>query len=675
MAQEPSSSSDQPNTSGNYDQRGQTVVGLQLNVTGDVYGDIVLPRLDLADIRNQRYHTILRQSVRRFWIEGVLKSSLCNEILLRLDLEDRSATVDSRPWNLILQHANQPEWAIPADKEIVGIFDEMGQQMLILGESGSGKTTTLLTLANALLVRTESDPALQTPVVFNLSSWTEKQLPLNIWLADELNSRYKIPRKIAQGWIENDELLFLLDGLDEVTENKRNACVTAINNFRREHVVGLVVCSRTAEYETLAASGKKLDLVGAVAIQPLSEEQINKYLEMADPSSRLRNSIAENIELRRLAEIPFMLNIMVLAYQKQVHIGSVSNRAGRTELENLFDTYIQRALEHREQDHTYSPIQILRMLSFLSNQMRTLNTSVFYIDNVVPTWLNRGSQFRVFQLIVGLITGLTVGFGMWLLGSISKDIAIAVGIMVGVQSFARLRGALEVADDQSRIRLNQEKMYYMRKKELINNQLIVGVTVVFSSGLSLWLVGGLDAAESFLISFIFNMPSILIMSGGPEIAEQQYRDDLKMEQVQPIEPSTNISLTVDLILNLFVGLVSGGMAGMLAGWIALSRIRIFNQLATESLSIVLPTVLTTMLIVGVIRGYIYMWIFRLVLRFLLYMYGRVPWNYAHFLDYATSRILLHRVGDGYIFIHRMIMEHMARLTDKDIERIIVSSQN
>jgi hypothetical protein len=44
----------------------------------------------------------------------------------------------------------------------------------------------------------------------------------------------------------------------------------------------------------------------------------------------------------------------------------------------------------------------------------------------------------------------------------------------------------------------------------------------------------------------------------------------------------------------------------------------------------------------------------------LWWYGYIPWNYARFLDYATERIFLQKVG-GYIFIHRLLLEHFAQM--------------
>ena len=47
------------------------------------------------------------------------------------------------------------------------------------------------------------------------------------------------------------------------------------------------------------------------------------------------------------------------------------------------------------------------------------------------------------------------------------------------------------------------------------------------------------------------------------------------------------------------------------------------------------------------------------LRFMLWVCGYAPWNYARFLDDATDRIFLRKVGGGYIFVHRLLLEYFA----------------
>jgi eukaryotic-like serine/threonine-protein kinase len=51
---------------------------------------------------------------------------------------------------------------------------------------------------------------------------------------------------------------------------------------------------------------------------------------------------------------------------------------------------------------------------------------------------------------------------------------------------------------------------------------------------------------------------------------------------------------------------------------------------------------------------------HLILRFILWQAGHIPWNYAKFLDQLSDRILLQKVGGGYIFMHRLLLEHLAQ---------------
>jgi hypothetical protein len=56
---------------------------------------------------------------------------------------------------------------------------------------------------------------------------------------------------------------------------------------------------------------------------------------------------------------------------------------------------------------------------------------------------------------------------------------------------------------------------------------------------------------------------------------------------------------------------------------------------------------------------------HIVLRFLLWRSGQLPWNLPRFLDYAAERILLCKVGGGYIFMHRLLLEYFAGLDEDE----------
>jgi hypothetical protein len=48
-----------------------------------------------------------------------------------------------------------------------------------------------------------------------------------------------------------------------------------------------------------------------------------------------------------------------------------------------------------------------------------------------------------------------------------------------------------------------------------------------------------------------------------------------------------------------------------------------------------------------------------VLRLRLIRNGSTPWTYVRFLDHAADRLLLRKVGGGYAFIYRMLLEYFA----------------
>jgi len=226
-------------------------------------------RLNLQERRNRR---AMLAKLKSIWIDGLLEQSLAKELRIALDLIEKPDVVDL-PLNAFVQELRQPPRALLAGTPIVEVFEKIGGELLILGAPGAGKTTLLLELARYLLERAISDEAHPIPVMFNLSSWARRQQPLATWLVDELNSVYDVPRKVAQAWIAGDALLLLLDGLDEVRPEQREACVAAINTFRRQHgTIELAVCSRIADYTALES---RLKLQGAVVIQPLTEQQID----------------------------------------------------------------------------------------------------------------------------------------------------------------------------------------------------------------------------------------------------------------------------------------------------------------------------------------------------------------------------------------------------------------
>jgi hypothetical protein len=241
----------------------------QMGVVGDhatIFGGVHFHTEPPASLRERRNRVAMLQRVHNTWIEGVLEQSLHGAAMLELGKEYDPQAVE-RPWDRELFLPGQERQPVPSGTSILEIFEQCSGALLILGEPGSGKTTTLLELARALIAHAEDEPTAHIPVVFILSSWDNKQASLEAWLLEQLRTEYKVPKKVAHTLLENDTLLPLLDGLDEVKASARESCVAAINAFRQEHFVPFAVCSRSADYEALTGI---LHLQGAVRLRPLS---------------------------------------------------------------------------------------------------------------------------------------------------------------------------------------------------------------------------------------------------------------------------------------------------------------------------------------------------------------------------------------------------------------------
>src|SRR5262245_50659320 len=270
------------------------------------------------DLERSNRKTML-DKVRQYWITDVLEQSLYKEVMITLALTERPAAV-ARPLDVLVQRPDGTDRPLPPETKIGEVFDELHGSLLILGAPGSGKTTLLLELTHNLLDQAEQDSDVPIPVVFPLSTWGEQRLSLAEWFIDELTERYDVAHKVAQEWIEHDRVLPLLDGLDEVKEEYRAACVEAINDFRKEHgfLLPLAVCCRIADYDAI---GKRLRLQGAVLVQPLAWQQVETYLDqLGEAGVGVRNALREDPMLWELAEAPLLLNVMTLAYSKEAAI-------------------------------------------------------------------------------------------------------------------------------------------------------------------------------------------------------------------------------------------------------------------------------------------------------------------------------------------------------------------
>ncbi|MGD1703662.1 CHAT domain-containing protein [Dapis sp. BLCC M229] len=175
----------------------------QARESWDEFGQTSVVRSDLTQQEYRQRKTLLNK-VKDFWIKGFLQPSLYGNTAINLDWKTDGDAV-LRPFSGID--------AVELDEsfeelQTTDILQEtgLGKTLLILGHPGSGKTITLLQLAEKLVKQTEQDLTKPIPVMFNLSSWGEKQQPLEEWLREELKDKYQVPKTMLMEHFAKKEM-------------------------------------------------------------------------------------------------------------------------------------------------------------------------------------------------------------------------------------------------------------------------------------------------------------------------------------------------------------------------------------------------------------------------------------------------------------------------------------
>ena len=641
------------------------------------------PALEQAD----RNRIAMLEKIRTIWITGFLQKSLFQETRILLGLSERTDAV-VRPMDLLVQRPDKTENPLSPGTEVVDVFDAMTQALLILGSPGSGKTTLLLEVARDLLDRATEHVTYPIPVVFSLSTWAESRRPIAEWLVDELNLQYDVPRKIGQAWVDTDQIAPLLDGLDEVKPEHRTACADAINAFRRDHgLLPLVVSSRTADYQALAV---KLRLQGAVVVQPLTHSQVDSYLTKIGPAGvAVREAIRHDPTQWEMLDSPLMLNIVTVAYAGQPESQPRLSGTLEERRDHLFGAYVDQMFRRRGVDRRYTPQQIIHWLTWLAWQMARHSQTVFYIERLQPDWLP-GEKRRAVRLVFGLVFGL-VGLYVWL-AVVSSVFELVFGPISGLV-YGLVSGlVLGLVNDPSKEIKSVETVHWSWR---IVSGLVFGLVLGLLSGLFFGLVG-LGAGLFFGLVFgPVNDPS-----GEIKLVEAVHWSWRKVLKSEVLVFGLVFGLVVWLLGWLLFGLFIGTfiLRGLLQKGLSVGEIET-RDIPNQGIHRSAWNALVFGLVFGLVGGLLVGPVFgpddgplvsrligglgaglvgglgaglgaggqaclgHLALRLLLVRSDSIPWNYVKFLDYAAERILLRKVGGGYIFIHRMLLEYFAARYD------------
>lgn len=628
----------------------------------------------LATGANQVNRRALLKLVRRYWVEGVLHKSLWNEVRLILNLKGRPDAV-VRACDLALRRAGQSDTYIQPGTSILEVYRQEQEELLLLGEPGSGKTMLLLEIAEALLQEAENNPMLPIPVVFNLSAWRANHIRLDEWLVEQLNHDYGIPEKIGGRWVNDGALLLLLDGLDEVAESRRAACVEAINDYRLKYqnvLRPMVVCCRTREYDEIPS----LRLGGAVVIQPLTKQQVDGYLKEGGRAlTGLRAVLKDEPTLyRELFSTPLMLNVAVMTYEGQSAAELRRSVMPEERRRRLWDAYIERMFEHKQEEEAlYEKAQALDWLAWLGGYLTRKDLQKYLIEEMQPNDLPRRWQtFLVHCLLPILWAGLFfLAFLVLIQDDLSQILVILCGVSLGYISYSQ------------NIRLEPIRRFNIRnlRRQGESIRIYAAVGAVLGAILGAAVVRAVegmvaDALGAILGGGAAGGGEVLAVSGaivgaaggaGVAAARGLFEESVLEDTIRPNEGihhslrTAAIGATVGAVLGAALGMAFAARFVVPVGPVAGLKSQVF-------LTVVMLVFSAIVAVFGAAVGSLNYGgrsaFQHYLLRLLLWRSGRFPRNITIFLDWAAQRVLVQRVGGGWRFVHRTLQERFAERYDE-----------
>lgn len=632
-----------------------------------------------------------------------------------------------RPWDVSVKMGEQRSRKLPPNTSILEIFqsESVGGRLLILGKPGSGKTTTLLELAQALVAQAEQDGDAPIPVILELSSWQkvtkgflwkkkEYDPSIQEWVLTQLERR-GVSAKVAEKWLESKEFVLLLDGLDELPSEQQEKCVQALNKFIASEYCPfhLVVCSRKEEYETHA---EMLHLNSSICLEDLSTEQIEHYFNRIN-LGELWDSLQRSEKIVDLIRQPLFLGITSIAYQ-QIDVEEWRNcNTEERAINYLLGIYRLKSLGNKYRKYYKNELDSVKNQYWLVNLAKYTNkkkVEEFDIVSLVQYQLLRGRLQKYLCVFFSLLA-FSLTYSIIIFFAPEKNHYTMIDDWIVLVFLVMLILFIKSAKFMLLFCLvffTAISLAYSREyKSLSEYKSNFAPTFFYSI-----LLGAIFLLERLLESYRHaldgsNDPfnAVLISSLAFSIMSLLTKDSIYFIR------ATKVSINSALI-NSFVAIavmVVGYIPFMFVGgsvnyvWMLLTSVgfavivgiltiilssenscEIADKLSSKEVILHQLMALIVFFMFGLLTGSIsglaiadvevvlgnglilgaafsmfpiFSCIQYTSLRFTLSLMGQIPWNITQFLDHCTERLVLQRVGYRYRFIHRLVQEHFANL--------------
>jgi NACHT domain len=308
-------------------------------------------------------------------------------------------------------------------------------------------------------------------------------------------------------------------------------------------------------------------------------------------------------------------------------------------------------------------------------QMLLVKSSTMQLpyQTLLPVWrmklqrLTRNPALRN-GLIVGLVDGLGVGLSNIPVWGAVLHLGLSNGLLYGLSawllSLLLVRHSMEVqVTDRltwSWINLGRSLRSSSHIRASLQVATLVGLSLAvyvtgfhWSDGSSITLNDGLIAGMGN--GLIIGLSYWLLIGLFQGVSSETIEDQQRIAPNQGIRRSAYNGLVLGCISAICVYFFTY-LSTLLTGYLLL------RSLPPRSIIDLLITGLSAGLLAGLLKGGLVS-LRHTILRLLLWRTDITPLNYSQFLDDAAEHLLLRKVGGGYTFMHRLLLDYFASLED------------
>jgi hypothetical protein len=349
-----------------------------------------------------------------------------------------------------------------------------------------------------------------------------------------------------------------------------------------------------------------------------------------------------------------MLNAMLLAAEQLDWSALPSEQGAEVVRSHIYDAYIRSMLARpRNTGRRYPDARTLHWLHWLAGKMVDHGQTVFLLERMKRSWFNHPWQRFVWIAVFGLTGGLIYGIVGAFAGGMAAGLVLGIVFGLGLAVLFGLEDI--VVSERVRLKFDRELV-----SELLIGWPIYGLIVMLVLGLFSDRASDLPLFFGPLIGYMLGLTNMLFSDEGFVRRSTVFEVDYRKHT-----PNAGIRQS------LFAGL-TGLLVFMISMATVFLIVWLFDELGPNmsQWKDVLQIWLLLGLLFGPGVGLYFGWatvIKHYTLRLVLYLDGSMPLNYVRFLDYCVDRVLLRRVGGGYMFIHRTMMEHIAGARPGEVE--------